>query len=299
MGPRTRANAFSTNQGSVCASSFSVPPSATSPSWWTYWLQLRGSASNDGRLRGETEIRRSGVTPASDAFSNMPASVIRKPVFAGPTVTENTRPACVASLSRAHVSPSRIRLARSLPMAAGLGVIRIGSLQRQRLFGLLNPRQQPARRTVDRLDQVPDLDKRLWLSGAVLANQTVELHARDMLWSFGDHFHDLRVKRDKLRRHVLATLVELMGHVSEKVGRHHIGQLLAIASVIRGLPAAKLQLRLLPKRFRRAPRGQRLPGTGDCASQRGLDARFAGLRRERREHAGVDPGSCRLRGWTR
>ena len=50
-------------------------------------------------------------------------------------------------------------------------------MQRQRLFGLLNPRQQPARRTVDRLDQVPDLDKRLRLSGAVLANQTLELAA--------------------------------------------------------------------------------------------------------------------------
>ena len=152
IGPSARANDFSTNHGNVCASSFSVPPSSTSPSSLTNSFHRPGSARNAGTLSGDNDSTRSGVAPASGALSSEPRSPIRKPVVIGPTRTMNARPACAASRSRAQGSSASTRLTRRQrgvePGHARSGV-------------LLNPGQQPARRAVDRLDEVPHFLERL------------------------------------------------------------------------------------------------------------------------------------------
>src|SRR5437588_2125543 len=196
IGPSARANACSTNQGSVCASSFSVPPSAASPSSRTCSFHCRGSARNDGSRKGEIDRERSGVFPASGAFSSAPSGPMRKAAAAGPTVTANVEPACNASLSRAHVSPRSIRLASALGSAAGSSISPRPLLQRQRLFGLLHAGEKPTRRAVDWLGQIPDFDKRLRLRGAVFAYKAVESNACDMLPAFADDLENLAVERD-------------------------------------------------------------------------------------------------------
>src|SRR5204862_6945161 len=75
-------------------------------------------------------------------------------------------------------------------------------LQRQRLFGLLYSGEQPSERAVDRLDQIPDFDKRLGLRSAVLAYESVEPNARDMLPALVDDLEYLRVERHDSGRHM-------------------------------------------------------------------------------------------------
>src|SRR5947207_566627 len=224
IGPNARANACSTNQGSVCASSFSVPPNAASPSSRTCSFHWRGSARNDGRLSGGIDRERSGVTPTSGAFSRVPSEPMRKAAAAGPTVTANVEPACNASLSRAHVSPCSIRLASSLGIVAGSSIMRKVLLQRQRLFGLLYSGEQPSGRAVERLGQVPDFDKRLGLRGAVLADESVEPDARNMLPALGDDLENLRVERNNFDGHVAAPRIDLLRHFGEQRRRHDVGQ---------------------------------------------------------------------------
>ena len=64
IGPSARADSFSTNQGSVCASSFSVPPSSTSPASVTNSFHRLGSAQERGhverRQRQDQVGRRAG-----------------------------------------------------------------------------------------------------------------------------------------------------------------------------------------------------------------------------------------------
>src|SRR5437868_8479571 len=224
IGPNARANACSTNQGSVCANSFSVPPSAASPSSRTCSFHWRGSARNDGRLSGEIDKERSGVTPARGAFSSVPSKTMRKAATAGPIVSANVEPACNASLSRAHVSPCSIRLASSLGIVAGSSIIRTNLLQRQRLFGLLNAGEQPSGRAVDWLAQIPDCDKRLWLRGAILADESIESNARNMLRAFGDDLENLGVQRDDFGRHMSCALVDLPRYFDKQRRRHDVGQ---------------------------------------------------------------------------
>src|SRR5947207_11420133 len=245
IGPSARANACSTNQGSVCASSFSVPPSAASPSSRTCSFHCRGSARNDGNRRGEIDRERCGVTPASGAFSSVPSGPMRKAATAGPTMTANVEPACNASLSRAHVSPRSIRLASALGSVAGSSIIRRSLLQRQRLFGLLHAGEQPSGRAVDRLGQIPDFDKRLWLRRAVFAYESIEPNACDMLPAFADNLENLGVERDNFGRHVAAACVDLLRHFGEQRRRHDVGQDRKLGLVVGGLQSAKLQLRLL------------------------------------------------------
>src|SRR5690349_14299297 len=120
MGPSERENSRSTNQGSVCASSFSAPPSSASPSSVMNSFQRFGSARNAGTLNGDSASARSGVAPASGAVSSSPCSSMRKPATAGPTRNTKERPANGASRSRAHGSRSSTRFAADSAKVIGL-----------------------------------------------------------------------------------------------------------------------------------------------------------------------------------
>src|SRR5690348_14698736 len=97
---------------------------------------------------------------------------MRNAATTGPTRTENVRPACVVSRSRAHGSCSNKRFA-----AAVLGVMPV---RRTWLRVLLDSREQPSRRAVDRLHKVPHLLERLRNGIAVLAQRAVEANRRDV-----------------------------------------------------------------------------------------------------------------------
>src|SRR6185503_20412599 len=168
-GPSAFANVSSTNHGIVRARSFNAPPKSASPSSRTNSFQRAGSARNDGTDHGAMASARSAAS-ADDAGSSAPPSRMRHAARTGPTASVNTRPANGASLSRAHCWSASIRLTRRAGASPASG----------HFIQLLDSGQEPTRRTVHRLREVPDFLEFLRQHGAILAQQAFELDADPM-----------------------------------------------------------------------------------------------------------------------
>ena len=247
------------------------PPAPASPSAATRLSQRDGSARNDGnRERRERAASGRARRRAAASSRSGPDRSTRNAVATGPTATHERCARRAPPGARAPRPRARARGWRARRPVASLGSW-IGGPGRRglRRLDLLDAGEQPARPS-RRPAWSGSRSRRAASAGrAVLAQRAGEADAGPVVAALGlrPRAPRRRARRSRsgdARRALSSSRVDLGEHRR----RHHVGQHLAVAAVVRRLQADELQLRLrrrTPRRRTRPAAGARTPADGPAS----------------------------------